>query len=144
MGLSCTMGQHFAVRDEVYNGGFWFSACRSCGAGLFRTARRPWAPPPRGHRIAWKAGRQSHSIEPDFADLLPVPVPTQKLPARRSRWMSWCRELVRGRPRRLTVSARGGACTLEEEGDYRHPALALAGALLAAALTLAWDVVAAR
>lgn len=142
MKLACAIAGHRPVASPVYNSGLWFADCRRCRTGLVRLPRSPWAPPPSGFRIAWKGGNHAHGIAIDYSDVLPVAVETISLPARPGRFASWSRSMVPARSMRL--SAVAGSCVLEEEADYRHPLLMLAGAVLAAAMTFAWDVFGAR
>ena len=134
MNLRCAIGGHAAETDPVYNSGYFFSPCRRCGRYLLRSARSGWAPVPPGHRIVWKAGRHSHSLEADYAGVLPVVRHEPGLPARASVRRS-NRALVRlNSPR---PAAAGAAAAVEEEsGDYPYPGLLLAAVVVGAGLKM--------
>ena len=51
--IMCRFGRHSAGPDEVWNRGYYFSQCRSCGADLVRTAAGKWHVP-KGRKIVWK------------------------------------------------------------------------------------------
>lgn len=134
--LGCALAGHRAGDDAVYNSGYYFCACRRCGAPLIRGARDDWHPVPPGHRVVWKSGRHCHSLAADYDGLLPIVSPELHLPATPSPFVSWCREMVartyRSR-RRATVAA---AAAEADEGDYRYPGLLVAAVLVGAGLRL--------
>ena len=115
MSIRCTLAGHRPAQRQFYNSGYWFSACARCGDDLVRTPRGDWHAAPRGHRIVWKSGRNAHSIEADYAQVLPVMVETPSLPARPSPYASWRRDLMpwRGSPAR----ASGAAAAAIETGE---------------------------
>jgi hypothetical protein len=130
MNLGCTIAGHDADRGPVYNAGYYFSVCRRCGDHLVRTARSGWAPAPRGHRIVWKVGRGSHSLEANYAGVLPVALGGEAMPARRQALGS--RALIRvQRP-----AAAAGLGAVEEVDDYKYPRLLLAAVIVGAGLRL--------
>ena len=114
MKLMCTIADHRAVEEQVYNSGYFFGRCRRCGCDLIRTGRRQWQPVPRGYGVVWKAGRHSHSLTPDFEGLLPDLHAEANLPATRPRFASWSRAMV-GRGKR---ALRGGAAPVEKPDEY--------------------------
>lgn len=136
MNIGCAIGGHAAGPDPVYNSGYYFSPCRRCGRYLLRSARGVWGVVPPGHRIVWKAGRHSHSLEADYSGVLPIvgqPAAAQ-LPVRPAARRS-NRALVRLRP-----AGAAGAFTAaeapEESGDYACPRLLLAAVVVGAGLKL--------
>lgn len=131
MNVLCWFGGHRAA-EEVYNSGYYFGACARCGEPLLRSGRDDWQSPPRGHRIVWKAGRHSHSLEADYAEFLPVAVPGAVLPALPGRFASWRRDLVR--LRRPAHCASVVARADEESDDDRCPRLLLMAVMLGAGL----------
>lgn len=142
MNLGCTIAGHRADRNHVYNSGYYFSACRRCGSHLMRSAQRDWGPVPRGHRIVWKVGRGSHSLEANYAGVLPIVVDAP-LPAPREPWLSTSRALVRTGPCRPARSAFVGAAE-EDGGDYQYPRLLLAVVILGAGLSWLTGLVSGR
>ncbi len=142
MSLWCTTFGHRPVPDEIYNSGYWFSGCARCGEALVRAARSGWRTAPRGHRIVWKGGRHSHSIEADYGDVLPVPVPAAALPALPGRFASARRDLVRLTPR--AEAAPAAILGAEEAGDFRCPRLLLVAVMLGAGLKMLLTPGAAR
>jgi hypothetical protein len=105
MRLLCALAGHEAETTGIYNSGYYFSACRRCGADLIRSAHGEWQEVPPGHRVMWKSGRHSHSLDPDFAGSLPILHHEVQLPAVRSPFFSWSRDLTPlsriGRPARV-------------------------------------------
>ena len=83
MKILCRLGWHEADRDEIYNEGYYFSACIRCHRDMIRFGGA-WQLIPAGHRVAWRKGRGTHSIEPDFGRFLPVLVAECRLPALRA------------------------------------------------------------
>jgi hypothetical protein len=132
MGLMCTIGCHEAAAREVYNCGYHFSRCRRCGRDMIR-AGAAWSLVPEGHRVAWKAGRQSHSVPPDFAHALPVLLRSAKLPAARPAFASWSREMAR-RPRRS--AARTVAIVEAQAPEPQYPVLLLVATIVGTGLQL--------
>ena len=133
MSMLCRLLGHKAVPDEIYNSGFYFSGCARCRNALVRAARTDWQTAPRGHRIVWKGGRHSHSIEADYADVLPVPVPSPRLPALPGPFAALRRDLVRLAPRAATPLP---AAAPEEVGDFRCPRLLLMTVMLGVGLKM--------
>jgi hypothetical protein len=132
MNIGCAVAGHEAG-EEVYNSGFYFSACRRCGRHLVRSARTSWEIPPPGHRVVWKAGRHSHSLDADYSGCLPIVKQEAALPAVRSPFASWSRAMIRlERPAR----AAGPAQAIEESGDYQSPRLLLVAVVLGAGLQM--------
>jgi hypothetical protein len=95
-----------------------------------------WRAVPAGHRVAWKAGRHAHSLEPDFSRVLPVLHEQSNLPAVRPSFTSWSRQLAR--IAKLRSKAREDR--VEEEAEARdnepYPALLVIAALVGAGLQL--------
>ncbi len=142
MNLRCVAFGHRPVPDEIYNSGYWFGGCARCGEALVRAARGGWRTAPRGHRIVWKAGRHCHSVEADYADVLPVPVRSASLPALPGRFAAARRELTKLSPR--ARAAPGAAGSAEEVGDFRCPRLLLMAVMLGAGLKMLLTLGAAR
>jgi hypothetical protein len=94
MNFFCVLAGHSADERHAYNSGFHFSRCRRCRCDMIRSSG-DWEAVPEGHRVAWKTGRQSHSIDPDYARVLPILHPQSNLPALRPSFMSWSRQLAR-------------------------------------------------
>ena len=92
MKIVCMMAGHAADERQAYNSGFHFSRCRRCRRDMIRSSGE-WEAVPDGHRVAWKCGQQSHSIDPDYARVLPILHPQANLPALRPSFMSWSRQL---------------------------------------------------
>ena len=132
MGLMCAIGGHEAASREVYNCGYWFSRCRGCGCDMIR-AGGGWSLVPEGHRVVWKAGRQNHSLQPDFAHVLPVLLRTANLPAPRSPFFSWSRTLS---PNRRTVAAEALRELPAEAQEPQHPVLLVVAAMVGAGMQL--------
>src|SRR5438270_14090134 len=104
MSLLCAIGGHEAAAGEVYNGGYWFSACRRCGRDMIRTGAS-WEIVPRGHRVVWRSGQGSHSVPTNFAHVLPIIHPSANLPMVRPRFASWNRAVVRSRTNEAKADA---------------------------------------
>ena len=51
--ILCGFGRHKAGPDEVWNRGYYFTSCVSCGADLVRTASGKWHVP-KGRKVVWK------------------------------------------------------------------------------------------
>jgi hypothetical protein len=132
MGLMCALGCHEAAPRDVYNCGYHFSRCRGCGRDMIR-AGAAWSLVPRGHRVVWKAGRQSHSLDPDFTHALPVLLRTSQLPAGRPDFVSWSRKLQR-RPRRS--AARTVAIEEAQAPEPQYPVLLVVATIVGAGLQL--------
>ena len=136
MNLQCAIGGHAAGPDPVYNSGYYFSPCRRCGRYLLRSARGGWGVGPPGHRIVWKAGRHSHSLEADYSGVLPIVRQDRSLPVRHPVRRS-NRALVRLRPAGATGAAAFAAREApEESGDYAYPRLLLAAVIVGAGLKM--------
>ena len=132
MSLRCAIGGHAAGPEPVYNSGYYFSPCRHCGRYLLRSAGGEWGTVPIGHRIVWKAGRHSHSLEADYTGVLPVACGQTNLPVRPRRRSNRALVPLRSAP------AGGGAAAVEQEesGDYPHPRLLLAAVVVGAGLKM--------
>jgi len=134
MNVGCTIAGHAPSGSHVYNSGYYFSACRRCGRNLLRTAHGAWSPIPGGHRVVWRVGPGSHSIEADYSGVLPVALGAP--PVNGPAWATG-RAMVRMEPGRAVT---GLACSLDEENDdYRHPRLLLAAVIVGAGLKLLLD-----
>jgi hypothetical protein len=92
-----------------------------------------WSLVPDGHRVVWKAGRQSHSMAPDFAHALPVLLRSAKLPAARPAFASWSRDLAR-KPRRS--AARTVAIVEAQAPEPQYPVLLLVATIVGTGLQL--------
>src|SRR4051794_12294523 len=130
MTLGCTIAGHDADRREGYNAGDYFSACRRCGSRLVRAPRSGWCLAPRGHRIVWKVGRNSHSLEANYAGVLPIVLEGAGMPARRQMLGSRALISVQQRPAAAALGA------VEEGDDYKYPRLLLAAVIVGAGLKL--------
>jgi len=145
MKLGCTIKGHRAGPAAVYNSGYYFSDCARCGRPLIRTARSGWQPIPAGHRLVWKEGRHSHSLEADYAGVLPVVHDRPQLPALRSPFTSWSRALVRLRTSAASAAQPSATAAIEEEsGDYRCSRLLLAAVIVGAGFKVLLDLAAGR
>lgn len=132
MSILCRLGGHEAAPGETYNSGYWFGHCRKCGRDMLRSGAR-WEPVPDGHRVVWKTGRHSHSLDPDYAGVLPTLHREANLPAVRPPFLSWSRQLMRlaGRGVGETPSARA-----DEAPEQPYPGLLILAALVGAGLQL--------
>jgi hypothetical protein len=137
MSLLCALGGHEAGSGEVYNGGYYFARCRRCGLDMIRSGAA-WRMVPEGHRVVWRSGRHRHSVEPSFAGVLPVLHRQANLPAVRTPFASWSRQLVRLRSR-----PGAGAAALEKEEPH-YPALLVIAALVGAGLQLIFGIGSSR
>lgn len=54
--ILCRLGRHAAEPDPVWNHGYFFSRCRTCGTDLIRTASGEWHVP-RGRKVVWRPRR---------------------------------------------------------------------------------------
>lgn len=117
MKIVCALAGHSADRQEAYNSGFHFSRCRRCRRDMIRSSG-DWEAVPDGHRVAWKSGRQSHSIDPDYARVLPILHPQANLPALRPSFMSWSRQLASLRKHRPPKAAPTAE---EKEAKEKEP-----------------------
>jgi hypothetical protein len=138
MSIFCTIGGHEAESGEVYNSGYYFSACRRCGTDMIRCGAA-WQAVPKGHKVVWKPGCHSHSVEPDYGPVLPTLHRDANLPAVRSPFASWSRQLVQvavpGLARTNRPSARA-AVAEEEPQEAQYPYLLVFAALVGAGLQL--------
>ncbi|MBV9932141.1 MAG: hypothetical protein JO013_14525 [Alphaproteobacteria bacterium] len=132
MGLMCAIGCHEAAPREVYNCGYHFSRCRRCGRDMIR-AGAAWSLVPQGHRVVWKAGRQSHSVEPDYRHALPVLLRTARLPTAKPALISWSRAVQR-RPKRSM--ARNVAIVEAQMPEAQYPVLLIVATMVGAGLQL--------
>ena len=137
MSLLCALGGHEAGDGEVYNGGYYFARCRRCRRDMIRSGAA-WQMVPSGHRVVWRAGRHQHSLEPDFAGVLPVLHRDSNLPAVRPRFASWSRDMVRTR---RTAAAKAAAAALDPEFEEpQYPRLLVLAALVGAGLQLIFSL----
>ena len=144
MSVRCAISGHKIAPRQTYNSGYYFSACARCGQDLVRAARRDWQAPPVGHRIVWKAGRRSHSIEADYADVLPVVLPGATLPALPSPFASWSRDLVRLKRRTSPQSLAMRAAAIDENGEFPFPRLLLMAVMVGAGVKVLLSLGATR
>jgi hypothetical protein len=146
--MLCALGGHEAAAAETYNSGYYFSRCRRCGRDMIRSGAA-WHDVPRGHKVVWKPGRHSHSLEADYGPFLPVLHRDSNLPAVRSPYASWGRQLVQVAVPGLARTNGGGggarAAVGEEEAEENlYPYLLAFAALVGAGLQLVMSVRAAR
>ena len=138
MSIFCAMGGHEAGPGETYNSGYWFGCCRRCGRDMIRTGAS-WDVVPPGHRVVWKSGPHSHAIEPDYSPVLPALHRDANLPAVRSPFASWSRQLLAGagKPIRNGAAAPAAAAAEADEiADRPLPGLLIVVALVGAGLQL--------
>jgi len=148
--MLCGLGGHEAAAAETYNSGYYFSRCRRCGRDMIRSGAA-WRDVPGGHRVVWKAGRHNHSMEPDYGPFMPVLHRDANLPAVRSPYASWGRQLVQVALPGL-VRTNGGAgsrgahaIVMEEEAEEKgFPYLLAFAAVVGAGLQLVMSLRAAR
>jgi hypothetical protein len=146
MSILCALGGHEAAATETYNGGYYFSSCRRCRCDMIRSGAA-WREVPRGHKVVWKDGCHSHSVEPDFARVLPAVHRDSNLPAVRGPFASWGRQLVEVAAPGLRRTNGGGAraAVAEEEAEERSfPYLLALAAVVGAGLQLAMSLRAMR
>ena len=137
MSLLCALGGHEAGDGEVYNGGYYFARCRRCRRDMIRSGAA-WQMVPSGHRVVWRSGRRQHSLEPDFAGVLPVLHRDSNLPAVRPRFASWSRDMVRTR---RPAAAKAAAAVLDAEVEEpQYPRLLVLAALVGAGLQLIFSL----
>ena len=134
MSILCRLGGHEAAEGETYNSGYWFGHCKKCGRDMLRSGAR-WEPVPDGHRVVWKSGRHNHSLDPDYASVLPTLHREANLPAVRPPFASWNRQLMRlaGRGIGKAETAGGGG---DEPEERPYPGLLIVAALIGAGLQL--------
>ena len=140
--ILCAFGGHEAAAAETYNGGYYFSKCRRCRCDMIRSGAA-WRPVPQGHQVVWKDGRHSHSLEPDYAAVLPALHRDSNLPAVPSPFASWGRHLVEvAAPRRRTNGGGGAraAIAVEEAEERSYPYLLVLAAVVGAGLQLLMSV----
>ncbi|HYE27490.1 MAG TPA: hypothetical protein VEA61_04560 [Allosphingosinicella sp.] len=137
MSLLCALGGHEAGAGEIYNGGYYFARCRRCRRDMIRCGAA-WQMVPNGHRVVWKPGRHHHSLEPDFAGVLPVLHRDANLPAVRPPFSSWSRAMVRLRRRPVREAASAAEAAEREEPQY--PRLLVLAALVGAGLQLIFSL----
>jgi hypothetical protein len=134
LSILCGLGGHEAAESETYNSGYYFSRCRRCRCDMVRSGAS-WRPVPHGHKVVWKGGCHSHSLEPDYAPVLPAVHRDANLPAVRSPFASWARQLVRDREAASSGGAR--AAVAEEEAEERaFPYLLAFAAVVGAGLQM--------
>jgi hypothetical protein len=141
MSLLCALGGHEAGVGEIYNGGYYFARCRRCRRDMIRCGAA-WQMVPSGHRVVWRSGRHQHSLEPDFAGVLPVLHRDSNLPAVRPPFASWSRDMVRlGRPgRKRATAAAAAAQRSAEREEPQYPAMLVLAALVGAGLQLIFSL----
>jgi hypothetical protein len=132
--MFCTLGGHEAGASEIYNGGYYFARCRRCGTDMIRCGAA-WQKVPSGHKVVWKPGRHQHSMEPDLAGALPVLHREANLPAIRSPFSSWSRDMVRVKRAPRTARALVAAVA-DGEQESAYPRLLIIAALVGAGLQL--------
>ncbi len=136
MKIMCALAGHEPGGKVAYNGGFHFSSCRRCGRDMFRSSGA-WEAVPEGHRVAWKSGRHSHSLEPDFSGSLPMLHPQANLPMVRPSFMSWSRQLARLlRSSRRKEEAKSDGAEAERQAKEPYPKLIVIVALIGAGLQM--------
>jgi hypothetical protein len=141
--MICAISGHEAAPREAYNSGFHFSRCRRCGRDMIRSSGT-WQAVPGGHRVAWKSGRHSHSIEPDYARVLPILHDQANLPAVRTTFLSWSRQLARiAAPFRARERARH-AEEAETRENRPYPRLVVMVALVGVGLQFLFGLGAGR
>lgn len=134
MSILCVLAGHEAANGAVYNGGYHFSRCRRCRTDMIRSSE-DWTLVPGGHRVAWKAGRNAHSIEPDYGRVLPILHPQANLPALRPSFISWSRQLSKkGKVRSPKPAATAEEIEAKEKEPY--PRFIVLVALIGAGLQL--------
>jgi hypothetical protein len=94
---------------------------------------------PSGHRVVWRSGRHQHSLEPDFAGVLPVLHRDSNLPAVRPRFASWSRDMVKLR-RPAGAKAAAAAAAVGEIEEPQYPRLLIFAALIGAGLQLIFSL----
>ncbi|MFN3388172.1 MAG: hypothetical protein ACK40O_04525 [Allosphingosinicella sp.] len=133
MSILCRLGGHEAAAGETSNSGYWFGRCRKCGRDMLRSGAR-WEPVPDGHRVVWKSGRHSHSLQPDYAGVLPTLHRDANLPAVRPPFASWSRQLMRLAGRGIGRPAEPEP--RDEPAERPYPGLLIVAALVGASLQL--------
>ncbi|MGE5722762.1 MAG: hypothetical protein ACM3YM_09900 [Sphingomonadales bacterium] len=53
MGLICRLTRHKPVPSYIWNDGYYFTRCSSCGCEMIGRGGM-WRPVPRGYRVVWK------------------------------------------------------------------------------------------
>jgi hypothetical protein len=138
MSILCALGGHEAADKEVYNSGYYFGACRRCGADMIRSGPS-WNEVPSGHKVVWKGGCHNHSLEPDYGPVLPTVHRDANLPAVKSPFSAWGRQLVQvaipGLARTNGGSARAAVAD-EEMQERPYPYLLVFAAVVGAGLQL--------
>jgi hypothetical protein len=138
MSILCALGGHEAADKEIYNSGYYFSACRRCGADMIRSGPS-WNEVPSGHKVVWKGGCHSHSLEPDYGPVLPAVHRDANLPAVKSPFSTWGRQLVQVAIPAIARTNGGGAraAVADEELQERpYPYLLVFAAVVGAGLQL--------
>jgi hypothetical protein len=145
--ILCALGGHEAAAAETYNSGYYFSSCRRCQRDMIRSGAA-WREVPPGHKVVWKDGCHSHSMEPDYGPVLPALHRDANLPAVRAPFASWSRQLVQVAAPGLRRTNGGGgarAAVAEEEAEERgFPYLLALAAVVGAGLQLAMSFRAMR
>jgi hypothetical protein len=146
MSILCALGGHEAAAAETYNSGYYFSSCRRCRCDMIRSGAA-WREVPQGHKVVWKGGCHSHSMEPNYAPVLPALHRNANLPAVRTPFASWSRHLVEVAVPGLRRTNGGGAraAVSDEEPEERsYPYLLAFAAVVGAGLQLVMSLRAVR
>ncbi len=128
MSMLCKLGGHEADRGEIWNAGYYFSACRRCGHAMIRSGGG-WQAVPAGHRVVWKRGHHRHSVATAFRINVPVPLPS----AARSPFAAWNRQLMALAGRNVED---GRASRADEHEEAPYPYFLALAAILGAGLQL--------
>ncbi|HEY7810757.1 MAG TPA: hypothetical protein VIA98_10295 [Allosphingosinicella sp.] len=134
LSILCGLGGHEAAERETYNSGYYFSRCRRCRCDMVRTGAA-WRAVPRGHKVVWKGGCHSHSLEPDYAPVLPTVHRDSNLPAVRSPFASWARQLI-GSEEPVQLAGARVAVPEEEPEERAFPYLLAFAAVIGAGLQM--------
>ncbi len=147
MSILCFIQGHSPSEEQIWNRGYSFSKCRRCRCDMIRSGAA-WREVPNGHKVVWKGGCHSHSVEPDYAPVLPALHRDANLPAVRAPFASWGRQLVEVAIPGLRRTNGGGgarAAVAEEEAEERsYPYLLAFAAVVGAGLQLVMSLRAVR
>ena len=146
MSILCALGGHEASQEEFYNSGYHFSRCRRCRRDMIRSGPA-WREVPKGHKVVWKGGCHSHSVEPDYGPSLPTLHRDANLPALRPSFSSWSKQLVQVAVPGLARTNGGGARAAvsdEEPQEQGYPVLLVVAAIVGAGLQLVMGLRAVR
>jgi hypothetical protein len=142
MKLLCALAGHEPCDRGTYNSGYYFGTCKRCGGDVMRAPNEEWREVPEGYRVVWKAGRHCHALPASFEGALPMLHPGANLPAVKTPFVSWNRNLLRLRvPGAHTA---GGREEMEERSAaYPYPRLVLLAVALGAGIQFFFDWVGA-